>query len=170
MPNPLVQLPEDAVYDTMESPIGRLLLIVSRKGVHALISASDEDSTELMATLPHDPGHPMLAQVRAQLAEYFGGRRRRFDLPIVLEGTDFQKQVWSELAKIPYGETISYGEQARRIGKPKALRAVGGANGRNPISIIIPCHRVIGSDGSLTGFGWGTGNKKTLLDLERRHG
>src|SRR3954471_13000342 len=169
MPTPLRNLPEDAVYDTMESPIGRLLIIVSRKGVHALIAASDEGSEELMKLLPRDPGHPMLSSVRAQLAEYFGGRRRRFDLPIVLDGTDFQKQVWSELAKIPYGETISYGEQARRIGKPKALRAVGGANGRNPISIIIPCHRVIGADGSLTGFGWGTGNKKTLLDLERRH-
>jgi methylated-DNA-[protein]-cysteine S-methyltransferase len=170
MTTALRNLPEDAVYDTMESPIGRLMIIVSRKGVHALISASDEESQELMGLLPHDAGHPMLSTVRAQLAEYFGGRRRRFDLPLVLEGTEFQKQVWTELAKIPYGETISYGEQARRIGKPKAMRAVGGANGRNPISIIIPCHRVIGTDGSLTGFGWGTPNKKTLLELERRHG
>jgi methylated-DNA-[protein]-cysteine S-methyltransferase len=166
----LKTLPEDAVFDTMESPIGRLLIIVSRKGVHALISGDDEEATALMVALPHDAGHPVLSQVRAQLAEYFGGRRRRFDLPLVLEGTAFQKQVWSELAKIPYGETISYGEQARRIGKPKALRAVGGANGRNPISIIIPCHRVIGADGSLTGFGWGMGNKQRLLELERKHG
>jgi methylated-DNA-[protein]-cysteine S-methyltransferase len=166
----LGNLPEDAVYDTIESPIGRLLVIVSRKGVHALISASDEEASTLMEMLPHDSGQPILVQVRAQLAEYFGGRRRRFDLPLVLEGTEFQKQVWSELAKIPYGETISYGEQARRIGKPNAMRAVGGANGRNPISIIIPCHRVIGADGGLTGFGWGTHNKKTLLDLERRYG
>src|SRR5579885_3024700 len=95
----LGKLPEDAVFDTMESPIGRLLVIVSRKGIHALISASDEEALELMSALPRDSGHPVLLQVRAQLAEYFGGRRRRFDLPIVLEGTEFQKQVWSELAK-----------------------------------------------------------------------
>jgi methylated-DNA-[protein]-cysteine S-methyltransferase len=168
MPQWLQNLPQDVAYDTIESPIGRLLVIVSRQGIHALISAEGAQADELMLELGREPGHPMMIRVRAQLAEYFGGRRKRFDLPLVLEGTEFQKLVWSELAKIPYGETISYGEQAKRIGKPSAMRAVGGANGRNPISIIVPCHRVVGSDGSLTGFGWGMPKKQTLLELEQR--
>src|SRR4051794_16974473 len=105
MPKWLQSLPQDVAYDLIESPIGRLLVVVSRKGIHALISAEGADADELMLELTREPGHPMMAQVRAQLAEYFGGRRKRFDLPLVLEGTEFQKLVWSELAKIPYGET-----------------------------------------------------------------
>lgn len=102
----------------------------------------------------------------AQLADYFAGRRRRFDLELAPEGTPFQREVWSALTRIPYGETVSYSELARRIGRPSATRAVGAANGANPLPIVVPCHRVIGSNGSLTGFGGGIEIKRRLLDLE----
>ena len=108
----------------------------------------------------------MLLQAAEQLTEYFAGDRKCFDLPLQPEGTLFQRQVWQALAEIPYGETRSYRDIAARIGRPKAVRAVGGANGRNPLSIIIPCHRVIGADGSLTGFAGGTTVKQQLLQLE----
>ena len=101
-----------------------------------------------------------------QLDEYFAGKRREFDVPLLFVGTDFQKKVWNELLNIPYGQTVSYGEMARRIGMPKSVRAVANANGANAISILAPCHRVIGSDGSLTGYGGGLAAKKTLLELE----
>lgn len=108
----------------------------------------------------------VLEQAAAQLDEYFTGQREEFSVPLLFVGTDFQKQVWSELLHIPYGQTISYGEQARRIGKPQAVRAVANANGANPISIFAPCHRVIGSDRSLTGYGGGLDTKRALLKLE----
>ena len=103
-----------------------------------------------------------------ELDEYFAGQRTEFTLPLAPSGTDFQQSAWKVLCGIPFGETISYGEQARRLGNPNAVRAVGGANGRNPIGIIVPCHRVIGADGSLTGFGGGMDVKRTLLDHERK--
>lgn len=109
---------------------------------------------------------PILAQTRAELAEYFAGTRCRFDLPLDLVGTDFQKTAWQALLAIPYGQTRSYAEQACTIGKPTATRAVAAANGANKISIVVPCHRVIGSDGSLTGFGGGLARKQALLSLE----
>jgi len=105
--------------------------------------------------------------IAKQFSEYFRGKRREFEIPLRLDGTDFQTSVWNELLKIPYGETTSYGELAKRIGNPKAVRAVGLANGRNPIPIVVPCHRVIGSDGKLTGFGGGLENKALLLRLEQ---
>jgi methylated-DNA-[protein]-cysteine S-methyltransferase len=108
------------------------------------------------------------ADVRRQLAEYFGGDRITFDVPLAAAGTPFQRAVWRGLRGIPYGETISYGELARRIGRPSAVRAVGLANGRNPISVIVPCHRVIGADGTLTGYGGGIERKRLLLELETR--
>jgi methylated-DNA-[protein]-cysteine S-methyltransferase len=104
--------------------------------------------------------------VREQLDDYFAGRRTNFDVPLTMTGSAFQRRVWSELRKIPYGESISYGELAQRIGIPSAARAVGTANGLNPIAVIVPCHRVIGADGSLTGFGGGLERKRFLLDLE----
>ncbi len=110
-----------------------------------------------------------LAEARRQLDEYFGGDRKQFDLPLRLEGTEFQVSVLEALQEIPYGETASYGEIARRIGRPKAVRAVGAANGRNPIPIVVPCHRVIGSTGDLTGFGGGLDTKEALLRLEAEH-
>ena len=110
------------------------------------------------------------AEARRQLGEYFAGERKEFDLPLQLSGTDFQVQVLEELQRIPYGETTSYGAIAKRIGRPRAMRAVGAANGRNPIPIVIPCHRVIGSSGDLTGFGGGLDTKAALLRLEAEHG
>jgi methylated-DNA-[protein]-cysteine S-methyltransferase len=110
----------------------------------------------------------VLADAARQLNEYFAGERTDFDLPLSLDGTGFQRTVWSGLQDIPYGETISYGELARRIGQPTASRAVGLANGRNPVSIVVPCHRVVGSNGSLTGYGGGLPRKQFLLGLELR--
>lgn len=115
---------------------------------------------------PPSPSDPVLALAAAQLAEYFAGDRQSFTVPLAPEGTAFQLAAWEQLRLIPYGTTISYGELARRVGSPDAARAVGLANGRNPIAIVVPCHRVIGADGSLTGFGGGMAAKKTLLDLE----
>ena len=115
---------------------------------------------------PPSPADPLLAQAAAELGEYFAGERRAFTVPLAPAGTPFQLSVWEQLRLIPYGTTVSYGELARRLGSPDAARAVGLANGRNPIAIVVPCHRVIGADGSLTGFGGGMAAKRTLLDLE----
>jgi methylated-DNA-[protein]-cysteine S-methyltransferase len=112
---------------------------------------------------------PLIRKAAAQLAEYFAGRRRKFDLPLALRGTDFQLSVWKILQAIPYGHTLSYGEVAARAGNPKACRAAGMANNRNPIAIIVPCHRVIGADGSLTGYAGGLSVKQYLLDLEKTY-
>ena len=117
---------------------------------------------------PRPPQTPLLTEAARQLEAYFDGMLTVFDLPIRLEGTDFQLRCWQALQTIPHGETISYGEQARRIGHPKAVRAVGGANHRNPISIIVPCHRVVGADGALTGYGGGMDKKAWLLAHEAR--
>ncbi len=108
--------------------------------------------------------------MRAQLEEYFAGERTSFDIPLAPEGAPFEREVWRALEEIPYGETVSYGEIARRVGQPTAARAVGTANGRNPIAVIVPCHRVIGADGSLTGYGGGLERKRLLLELERGQG
>jgi methylated-DNA-[protein]-cysteine S-methyltransferase len=148
----------------MDTPIGELLL------------AGDDDGLSLVGfptgKMRHDPepdwifNEKPFAAARQQLEEYFAGERKDFDLPLHLSGTDFQVQVLQELRRIPYGETRSYGDIAKRIGRPKAMRAVGAANGRNPIPIIVPCHRVIGSSGDLTGFGGGLDTKEALLRLE----
>ena len=115
------------------------------------------------------PSTPLLTEAARQLIAYFAGELNAFDLPLHLEGTAFRLQCWQALLTIPYGETISYGEQASRIGRPRAARAVGGANHHNPISIVVPCHRVVGADGSLTGYGGGLNKKEWLLNHERRH-
>ncbi len=147
-----------------DSPVGPLLLLSDGRALTGLFmndpsvpeeSVRDDDATPF----------PM---VKAQLTEYFAGERTEFDVPLALKGTTFQRVVWAHLRDIPYGATISYGELARRIKEPKASRAVGAANGKNPISIIVPCHRVIGASGKLTGYGGGLPNKKILLDLETR--
>ena len=114
-----------------------------------------------------DPGDAPFDTVREQLAEYFAGERTEFELPLAMAGTEFQRTVWAELRRIPYGETISYGQLAEAIGKPSASRAVGLANGRNPIGIIVPCHRVVGSTGDLTGYGGGIERKRALLEFEK---
>jgi methylated-DNA-[protein]-cysteine S-methyltransferase len=141
----------------VESPIGPLTL-VERDGALARLSFG--------ARGPSEPATPLLARVVDQLDEYFAGARRQFDLPLAPSGTEFQLACWRALAEIPYGETRSYGQQARNIGRPDRARAVGAANGANPIAIILPCHRVIGADGSLVGFGGGLETKRRLLDLE----
>jgi methylated-DNA-[protein]-cysteine S-methyltransferase len=153
-------------YTTMKSPVGSLLLAGDDCGLRLL---SFERSKRAAAVEPGwKPDEAPFVEVVRQLQAYFGGERKEFDLPLAPEGTQFQLKVWRSLRIIPYGETISYGQLAERIGNPKAVRAVGLANGCNPIPIIIPCHRVIGSDGSLTGFGGGLSTKRKLLDLESR--
>jgi methylated-DNA-[protein]-cysteine S-methyltransferase len=148
-----------------QSPIGRLLLTTDGTALTGLYmepsrKAQSTDGRTLDATVA-----PLSLALR-QLSEYFAGSRREFDLPLRMHGTDFQKRVWHELTEIPYGQTWSYGELAKRIDNPSASRAVGLANGRNPISILVPCHRVIGADGSLTGYGGGLDRKRWLLAHE----
>jgi methylated-DNA-[protein]-cysteine S-methyltransferase len=141
----------------IDSPIGKLTL-VERDGALFRLSFG--------AYGPDEPATQPLARAAEQLREYFAGERREFDLPLAPSGTEFQLACWRALTEIPYGETRSYGEQAARIGRPDRARAVGAANGANPIAIIQPCHRVIGADGSLVGFGGGLETKRRLLDLE----
>jgi methylated-DNA-[protein]-cysteine S-methyltransferase len=153
-------------YTYLESPIGTLLLAGDADGLQQILFSSDGRPALPDAMWQEDPSP--LTEVILQLKAYFAGELENFDLVLSPEGTPFQQKVWSELQKIPYGKTISYGELARRIGNPKASRAVGLANGSNPISIVIPCHRVIGSNGKLTGYGGGLPIKEKLLALEKR--
>lgn len=148
---------------TLSTPIGELLLMSDGAGLVAL----QFDDARRGAPTPGGEADPVIVRASAQLREYFAGERRTFDLPLHAAGTPFEQRVWDELRQIPYGETTSYGEIAGRIGEPAAARAVGRANGRNPIPVIVPCHRVVGADGSLTGFGGGLACKRVLLDLER---
>jgi methylated-DNA-[protein]-cysteine S-methyltransferase len=149
------------------SPIGPLTLMANEGLLTHLVMEDQAHPTEIPPGSLRDDD--AFDEVRTQLDEYFAGSRTRFDVPMHLEGTDFQRKVWAQLCAIPYGETISYGELARRVGNPKASRAVGLANGRNPVAVIVPCHRVIAADGSLGGYGGGMERKTHLLDLERTH-
>lgn len=154
-------------YSYMDSPVGRLLLAGSR---HALkIVGFSQGSRARGAEDDWERFDEPFRRVKRQFGEYFDGQRRTWDLALAPDGTDFQRAVWQALTSIPYGATCSYRDIAEQIGHPKAVRAVGAANGANPIPVIIPCHRVIGADGSLTGFGGGLDKKRYLLDLERRH-
>ena len=158
----------DAYWHTaIDSPVGVLGLVATRRGLRAVSWRDAVSSAKLPDNMAEDADHPILRRAARQLAEYFAGKRISFDLPLDLRGTPFQLAVWRSLAEIPYGSTLSYGQQAALIGRPKAVRAVGRANGRNPIPIVLPCHRVVGADGSLTGFGGGLDLK---LDLLRREG
>lgn len=152
-------------YQHIDSPVGRLLLASGEDGLR-LIEFEEPWHPAAMDDAWQEGDDEVLAATRRQLAEYFAGRRREFDLPLAPHGTAFQMQCWRALALIPYGQTWSYGQMARHLGQPTATRAVGAANGRNPLPIVLPCHRVIGSDGSLTGFGGGLPVKKHLLMLE----
>ena len=148
----------------MDSPIGELLLTGEGDELHGLhMQDGLRPTTIRQSWTREDTAFPL---ARRQLEEYFAGERSAFDLPMKLRGTGFQRTVWHELTRIPYGETISYGELARRIGRPDLARAVGTANGQNPIAVIVPCHRVIGSNGKLVGYGGGLDNKRRLLELE----
>lgn len=154
------------VCKTISSPVGALKLVASDAGLAAILWENDDPRRVRLAAAEEDGNHPLLLETERQLAEYFAGTRRSFSLPLDFTGTDFQNRVWQALLAIPFGETRSYGEIARLLGKPRAVRAVGAANGRNPISIVAPCHRVIGADGKLTGFAGGLKAKAHLLALE----
>jgi methylated-DNA-[protein]-cysteine S-methyltransferase len=151
---------------TINSPVGKLKLIASDCGLSAILWENDDPKRVRLSPLREDPDNPILLETGRQLAAYFAGNFKAFSLPLDFNGTQFQKAVWAALLTIPFGETRSYGEIARQIGKPTASRAVGAANGKNPISIIAPCHRVIGSNGKLTGFAGGLATKERLLKLE----
>lgn len=152
---------------TVPSPVGALRLVASDKGLVAILWENDSPGRVRLEAMAEAEGHPVLVRAGEQLREYFAGTRKRFDVPLDCRGTDFQKRVWAELLAIPFGETRSYGAIAAKLGRPNASRAVGAANGRNPISIIAPCHRVVGSTGKLTGFAGGLDAKAYLLELER---
>jgi methylated-DNA-[protein]-cysteine S-methyltransferase len=154
------------VRKTVASPVGELTLVASDEGLVAILWENDRPGRVALGPLADAPDHPILAATERQLAEYFAGARRTFDVPLDFRGPEFQQSVWRALLTIPFGETRSYGQIARQIGQPTASRAVGAANGRNPISIIAPCHRVVGANGALTGFAGGLEAKRLLLDLE----
>jgi methylated-DNA-[protein]-cysteine S-methyltransferase len=154
---------------TMSSPVGELRLIAGERGLRAILWGA-EDATRIASIDDEliEGSAAALDEAVAQLEEYFAGTRREFDLPLDPQGTPFQQAAWMVLRTIPYGRTISYGQQAMQLGDPKKARAVGAANGKNPLSIVVPCHRVIGSTGHLTGFGGGLEAKSWLLDHERQ--
>ncbi len=150
----------------IDSPVGRLTLVATDEGLAAILWETDRSSRVRLSIEAQDDGHPVLVETERQLREYFAGQRKEFALTLDVAGTPFQRKVWNALLTIPFGETRSYGEIARQIGNPGAMRAVGAANGRNPVSIVAPCHRVIGSTGKLTGFAGGIDTKAQLLALE----
>jgi methylated-DNA-[protein]-cysteine S-methyltransferase len=154
------------VFKTMKSPVGELKLIASDGGLAAILWENDDPLRIQLGDMIEDSENPILTETENQLQAYFAGRLKAFSVPLDFKGTDFQKSVWQALLTIPFGETRSYGEIARQIGNPKAVRAVGAANGKNPVSIIAPCHRVIGANGKLTGFAGGLAVKAELLELE----
>jgi methylated-DNA-[protein]-cysteine S-methyltransferase len=156
------------VYKIIPSPVGQLKAIASDRGLAAILWENDNPRRVRIRADVEAPDHPVLRDTERQLQEYFAGRRRAFDLPLDPVGTRFQNDVWQALVAIPFGETRSYGQLAAQLGNPRATRAVGAANGKNPISIVVPCHRVIGSSGKLTGFAGGLEVKARLLALEGR--
>jgi methylated-DNA-[protein]-cysteine S-methyltransferase len=153
-------------YKIMESPVGKLKLVASDKGLVAVLWENDSPRRVRLSELVSSEQHPVLVVAERQLGEYFAGSRKTFSIALDMRGTPFQKNVWEALLAIPFGETRSYGQLAKQLGNPHATRAVGAANGRNPVSIIVPCHRVIGSSGKLTGFAGGLETKAHLLSLE----
>jgi AraC family transcriptional regulator of adaptative response/methylated-DNA-[protein]-cysteine methyltransferase len=168
------------VSNWIDTPLGRMLAVACDEGVIHLDFVDDDDAARVMKKLGRrdgEPGsvsqltvgfHPHLSQLADELAEYFSAGRTEFSVPLASQGSDFEQRVWNYLRTIPYGQTRSYGQQARAIGMPQASRAVGHANGMNRVAILIPCHRVIGSDGKLTGYAGGLERKRWLLELEGR--
>lgn len=156
------------VYRIMESPVGDLQLVAQGDNLAAVLWGKDDMARVRMIDMTAQDNHPVLRETEKQLKAYFRGELNQFDIPLVMNGTAFQKNVWQALTTIPYGETRSYGYIAQHIDNPKAVRAVGVTNSKNPISIIVPCHRVIGANGTLTGYAGGLDKKSYLLDLEKR--
>ncbi|MCY1162347.1 Methylated-DNA--protein-cysteine methyltransferase [compost metagenome] len=152
----------------MPSPVGILKLVATENALVAVLWENENPKRVRLAELIEQVNHPILLETQKQLREYFAGTRQRFDLPLDFEGTVFQKKVWQALLSIPFGETRSYRDIAEQVGNIKAVRAVGAANGKNPISIIAPCHRVVGVNGKLVGFAGGLNNKEILLGLEKQ--
>jgi methylated-DNA-[protein]-cysteine S-methyltransferase len=153
-------------YKEMKSPVGKLKLVASSRALVGVLWEQERPNRVKLGIMSLDPRHPILLETERQLSEYFVGKRTCFDLPLDLNGTEFQKKVWQALREIPFGTTKSYLDLARAIGSPTASRAVGAANGKNPLSIVVPCHRVVGTDGTLTGFAGGLETKAALLALE----
>ena len=154
-------------YMHLTSPVGQLKLVANAHALVAVLWENENPKRVRLAELLEEAQHPVLLETARQLNEYFAGQRRQFDLPLDFEGTAFQQKVWQALLSIPFGETRSYKQIAEQIGHAKAMRAVGAANGKNPISIIAPCHRVVGANGKLVGFAGGLENKSILLEIER---
>ena len=155
-------------YKVISSPVGKLKLVASQKGLAAILWEKENPRRVPLGPMIEAPANKLLLETERQLGAYFGGKLKRFTVPLDFKGTEFQKSVWKALLAIPFGETRTYAAIARQLGKPDASRAVGAANGRNPISIIAPCHRVLGSSGKLTGFAGGLEAKQYLLGLEGR--
>ena len=153
-------------YARYESPLGPMFATAEEDGITHVEFAGAKYAPEARPDWVEDPQAPDLAACGRQLAEYFAGTRTGFDLPLAPRGSDFQQRVWREIARVPYGETISYAELAKRAGAPGQARAAGAATGRNPVGVVIPCHRIVGSDGSLTGYAGGLDRKRVLLELE----
>ena len=154
------------VHKAMATPVGRLTLVATAEGLAAVLWENDRPGRVKLDVGRQDEEHPVLLEAERQLQEYFDGQRTDFVLRLDLTGTEFQRRVWDALMTIPFGETRSYREVAEQIGSPRAVRAVGAANGKNPVSIVAPCHRVIGTSGALTGFAGGLEVKARLLALE----
>lgn len=154
-------------YKDVHSPVGLIRLITSDKGLVAVLWEGEDYKRTKLSIPVREDDDPILLQAENQLTEYFENKRKTFDVPLDFKGTDFQVKVWEALLQIPYGVTKTYGDLARLLGDIKAVRAVGGALNKNPVSIIVPCHRVVGASGKLVGFAGGLGNKSILLDLEK---
>jgi methylated-DNA-[protein]-cysteine S-methyltransferase len=158
--------PSPQSYTIVQSPVDDLMLVTDGTALTGLYFMGREHIPAARTDWKLDPQRPLLQDTAKQLREYFAGTRKRFSVPVRFHGTEFQRKVWEEIAAIPYGETISYSELARRAGAPQAIRAAGTSTGRNPVSIIVPCHRVMGKNGDICGFGGGLDRKRYLLGLE----
>ena len=152
--------------DFYDSPQGRMLLVANDEGLCGVYFDGQKYLPDIDPAWRHDPNHTTLEQAKRELEEYFAGERKRFEAALAPEGTPFQRAVWRAISTVAFGETITYGELAKRAGSPGSARAAGAATGRNPISVIVPCHRIVGSDGSLTGYAGGIERKRALLALE----
>jgi methylated-DNA-[protein]-cysteine S-methyltransferase len=153
-------------YARYPSPLGEVIVIANDAGIWSVDFVDAKYARRIDPEWIEDPQSSPLRECIRQLAEYFAGKRRDFDLPLAPRGTPFQERVWNEIARVPYGKTISYGELAKRAGAPGQARAAGAATGRNPVGVVIPCHRIVGADGSLTGYAGGLDRKQRLLELE----